>query len=323
MSFDNEINQFKIKIDNYITTVYENGPKNINEPINYILSGGKRIRPILTYLSYASTNKDENINISPNLINVCLSIELLHNFTLIHDDIMDSDDLRHGKKTIHKKWNDSIAILSGDAMLSIALVNLDKIDVDNKQNIVSKFHDALVQVCEGQALDIMYQDKDNITVEEYINMIDKKTGYMIGLSAELGALLANCDIEISDNLKRYGQLLGRGFQIQDDLLEIVSDSEKMGKSLDSDFKLNKKTYLYLKAIEKNENKVSEIRNIASENNKLGFKLLKDFMYQENIISDTEFYVKDLLNEANEILSQININPDKLLDYSKMILERRN
>ena len=321
MNFKKEINQFKIKIDNDITTVYENGPKNINEPINYILSGGKRIRPILTYLSYASVNK--NMDISPNLINVCLSIELLHNFTLIHDDIMDSDDLRHGKKTIHKKWNDSIAILSGDAMLSIALVNLDKIDVDNKQNIVSKFHDALVKVCEGQALDIMYQDKNNISVEEYINMVDKKTGYMIGLSAELGALLANCDIDISDNLKRYGQLLGRGFQIQDDLLEIVSNSQKMGKSLDSDFILNKKTYLYLKAIEKNENKVNEIRSIASEDNKLGFKLLKDFMYQENIISDAELYVKNLLNEANEILAQININPNKLLDYSKMILERRN
>ena len=100
MSFENAINQFKIKIDNYITNVYVNGPKNINEPINYILSGGKRIRPILTYLSYASTNN--NMNISSNLINVCLSIELLHNFTLIHDDIMDSDDLLHGKKTIHK-----------------------------------------------------------------------------------------------------------------------------------------------------------------------------------------------------------------------------
>ena len=171
MNFDDNIKKFKDVIDNKITSVYVSGPEIINEPINYILSGGKRIRPLLCFLSYFSSIDNREIN--DDLLNVSLSIELLHNFTLIHDDIMDMDDLRHGKQTIHSKWNNSIAILSGDAMLSVALTNLNKIKNKNKNKVINKFHNALIEVCEGQALDIHYQTKSDISIDEYISMIDK------------------------------------------------------------------------------------------------------------------------------------------------------
>ena len=321
MSFDQDIYNYKKIIDENITSVYLGGPKIINEPINYILSGGKRIRPILCFLTYFSSSKNEII--TDDLLRVSLSIELLHNFTLIHDDIMDKDDLRHGKKTIHNKWNNSIAILSGDAMLSVALTNLNKIRSNNKASIIEKFHDALIEVCEGQALDILYQKEDNISTKEYRTMIDKKTGYMIGLSAELGALLSNCESNISLDLKKYGQLLGRAFQIQDDLMEIISDSKKMGKSLNSDFILRKKTFPFIKANEIDNDKVNSIMEISKNDIDSSVKLFKQFLHKNNIISDTKSHIKKTLSDADSILKKIEIDSNNLFKYSKMILERRS
>ena len=321
MNFDDNIKKFKDVIDNKITSIYVSGPEIINEPINYILSGGKRIRPILCFLSYFSSIDNREIN--DDLLNVSLSIELLHNFTLIHDDIMDMDDLRHGKQTIHSKWNNSIAILSGDAMLSVALTNLNKIKNKNKNKVINKFHNALIEVCEGQALDIHYQTKSDISIDEYIYMIDKKTGYMIGLSAELGSILSNYNPDISLEFKKYGQLLGRGFQIQDDLMEITSNSNQMGKSLKSDFALNKKTFLYIKACEKNDSQVKRILKISENDIELGFNLYKEFLYDNEIVNETNIYIKNILNNADNILKNANINSDYLLKYSNMILKRRN
>ena len=317
--FNETIKNYKKIIDENIVSVYNTGPALINEPINYILSGGKRIRPILCLLSFFSSSSSKNIN--DDLLKVSLSIELLHNFTLIHDDIMDEDDLRHGKPTIHNRWNSSIAILSGDAMLSVALTNLNSIKHKNKDQIIAKFHNALIEVCEGQALDIFYQSKDNVSIDEYILMIDKKTAYMIALSSELGAILSDSDSNTVRQLKEYGHLLGRGFQIQDDLMEIISTSNKMGKSLKSDFLLNKKTFPYLIAKEMNQSKIDEILKITPNDYDLGYKLFKDFLNDENIISETKKYIKNTLENADLILKNININKDYLLNYSKMILGR--
>ena len=320
MTFNDNIILYRKIIDKNITSVYSNGPNIINEPINYILSGGKRIRPILCFLSYFSVIDDDTIE--NDLLNTALSIELLHNFTLIHDDIMDKDDLRHGKETIHSKWNTSTAILSGDAMLSVALTNLNKIINNNKDILITKFHNALIEVCEGQALDIFFQNKKDVSIDEYIAMIDKKTGYMIGLSAELGGVLAGCNSDTLLCLKKYGKLLGRGFQIQDDLLEITSSPNQMGKSLNSDFLLNKKTFPYLKAYELDKNEIDKIVEISKNDNVKGFDLFKNFLYEYNIISDTELYIKNILESADNILQKIDFDSDKLLKYSKMILDRR-
>ena len=152
-------------------------------------------------------------------------------------------------------------------------------------------------------------------------MIDKKTAYMIGLSSELGGILSDSDSNTVSQLKEYGHLLGRGFQIQDDLMEIISNSNKMGKSVKSDFLLNKKTFPYLKAKEMNQSKIDEILKITLNDYDLGYKLFKEFLNNNDIITETKIYIKNTLDNADLILKNININKDYLLEYSKMILGR--
>ena len=189
MNFEKKINQYKDIIDNILVEIYNDGPIIIKEPIKHILVGGKRFRPILCLLTTASFKGNEKI-----ALKVGIAIELLHNFTLIHDDIMDDDNYRHGKTTIHNEWNQSIAILSGDAILALALIKLSKIN--NNQIIINKFHQALIEVCEGQALDLMFQDQEKVLLEDYLTMIDKKTGHMIGLCSELGSIISNVNMQI-------------------------------------------------------------------------------------------------------------------------------
>ena len=315
MNFDNTIHNLKININDELKKIYNSGPSIIKQPIYHILGGGKRIRPILCLLTSLSCGgKIEDT------LETAVSIELLHNFTLIHDDIMDNDDLRHGNMTIHKKWNDSIAILSGDAMLAIALIKLNDLE-KNQIEVIKKFNKGLIEVCEGQALDLSFQDMENISEEEYLKMIDKKTAYMIGLSSELGAILANANNNIQHRLRAYGLLIGRAFQIQDDLLEIISNKNEMGKTLKSDFLLNKKTYLNVKAHIIDSDEVNKYIDIANKDFQRGFTLYKDFLNRYKIIDETQSIINNILREADDILKDLNINTDYLYKYTQLILNR--
>ena len=316
MNFEKTIDNLKININDELKKIYNSGPSTIKEPIYHILKGGKRIRPILCLLTSLSCGGKIN-----DALETAVAIELLHNFTLIHDDIMDNDDLRHGNITIHKKWNDSIAILSGDAMLAIALIKLN--NLEKKQiEVIKKFNKGLIEVCEGQALDLDFQNIDNVSEKEYLEMIDKKTAYMIGLSSELGSILANANNSIQDKLRTYGLLIGRAFQIQDDLLEITSDKEKMGKTLKSDFLLNKKTYLNVKAHIINSDQINKYISIANKDFDKGFNLYKAFLKKNKIISDTENAINNILVEADNILKDLDINTDYLYKYTQLILNRK-
>ena len=302
------IKKYKNLIDSKLKLVYPYGPKLLNEPINHILHGGKRIRPLLCMLVYDACNGKVK-----NVIDVAISIELLHIFSLVHDDIMDGDQLRHGIKTIHEKWDNSIAILSGDAILALAFKGLNS----SPNLIKQKFNSALIAVCEGQALDIEYQDLDKISLNEYYEMINLKTAYMIGLSAEIGALLANKSNKDANSYKKMGLLLGKVFQIQDDLLEITSSTNTMGKSLSSDILLNKKTYLMIQA----ENKFPGVLDqIYKKNNKdlpLLKKEIRNFLFDNNIIEETTDYISSIFIEIDNILksnNQSNENIIKLVDF---------
>ena len=302
------IKEYKNLIDHKLKLVYPNGPKLLKEPINHILYGGKRIRPLLCMLVYDACNGKVK-----NVIDVAISIELLHIFSLVHDDIMDGDQLRHGIKTIHEKWDNSIAILSGDAILALAFKGLNS----SPNLIKQKFNSALIAVCEGQALDIEYQDLDKISLNDYFEMINLKTAYMIGLSAEIGALLANKSSENANSYKMMGLLLGKVFQIQDDLLEITSSADTMGKSLSSDILLNKKTYLMIQA----ENKFPGVLDqIYKKNNKdlpLLKKEIRNFLFDNNIIEETTDYISSIFIEIDNILksnNQSNENIIKLVDF---------
>lgn len=224
-------------------------PSELYDPIHYLMSlGGKRIRPVLCLLTYSLFKSDWEKQVP-----AALSVEIFHNFTLMHDDIMDKAPLRRGKQTVHEKWNDNIAILSGDVMLVNAYQYLNKVQglsLAEFQHLLGRLSRIAAEVCEGQQFDMNFESRDDVTVEEYIEMIRLKTSVLIGFSMEMGGLLASAPAEVSDSLYRIGETIGLGFQLKDDLLDVYGDPEKFGKQPGGDILANKKTYLLIKAFEK-------------------------------------------------------------------------
>ena len=308
----NNSDKYKKIIDARLNQIYVDGPNLLKKPINHIIHGGKRLRPILCVLSNEACNGKLEDVISP-----AVSIELLHIFSLIHDDIMDDDQIRHNKQTIHSKWNIPVGILAGDAVLALAFKELN-----NSSNLIKeKFNSALIAVCEGQALDIEYENTKSLTLEKYLDMINLKTAYMIGLSAELGAIVSGVDKSISDLFKNLGLLIGKAFQLQDDLLEVTSTSQKMGKTLNSDIILSKKTYLFLTAEKKYPNHLDQIYlNNKNDINKLNNEV-KSFLNNTEIINDCKDNISLIFEEINECLNQLNINNSQFAYFVNNIRKR--
>ncbi|MBU0529793.1 polyprenyl synthetase family protein [bacterium] len=255
-SFLNHIEQLRFEINEKLQSFpLDSEPKYIYDPIKYIMDGkGKRLRPILVNLVgtvYGASKED--------LLNAGLAVELLHNFTLVHDDIMDQDNLRHGKATVHKKWDESTAILAGDGIYAIAQILITKVKT-NPLKAVEAFNKATLYVCEGQAYDKEFEHNHGIVLDQYLTMIKKKTGWMIGFSAELGGILGDQPASVINELQSYGLNLGIAFQIQDDILEIFSDAKSMGKSLGSDLIAGKQTILTV---------------LARQNDEIGWKQIWD------------------------------------------------
>ena len=262
-SFLDHIEQLRFEINERLQSFPLNSePKYIYDPIKYIMDGrGKRLRPIIVNLvgTVYGANKDD-------LLNAGLAVELLHNFTLVHDDIMDQDNLRHGKATVHKKWDESTAILAGDGIYAIAQILITQVQI-NPLKAVHAFNKATLYVCEGQAYDKEFENDHEITIDQYLTMIKKKTGWLIGFCAELGGILGNQTDSIIYELQSYGMNLGIAFQIQDDILEIFSDSKSMGKSLGSDLIAGKQTILTV---------------LARQNDALGWKQQWDGILNNDI-----------------------------------------
>lgn len=238
-SFLDHIEQLRFEINERLQSFpLDSEPKYIYDPIKYIMEGrGKRLRPIIVNLvgTVYGANRDD-------LLNAGLAVELLHNFTLVHDDIMDQDNLRHGQATVHKKWDESTAILAGDGIYAIAQILITKVKT-NPLKAINAFNKATLYVCEGQAYDKEFEHNHGIVLDQYMTMIKKKTGWLIGFCAELGGILGDQPDSVISELQSYGLNLGIAFQIQDDLLEIFSDSKSMGKSLGSDLIAGKQTIL--------------------------------------------------------------------------------
>lgn len=221
-------------------------PFELYEPIRYMMGlGGKRLRPLLTLLGY-SIWKDE----PEKVLKPALAIEVFHNFTLMHDDVMDKAPLRRGQVTVHQKWNNNIALLSGDVMLVKAYELLVEARPDQLKPIFQKFSKCAAEVCEGQQLDMNFEHLETVSQEEYLNMIRLKTAVLLGFSLELGALLADAPTEACEQLYQFGLHIGLGFQLQDDLLDVYADKEKFGKQVGGDIISNKKTFLLIKALQK-------------------------------------------------------------------------
>jgi geranylgeranyl diphosphate synthase type II len=230
---------------------------------------------------------------------------------------MDNDDIRHNQLTIHNKWNNSVAILAGDAILALAFKRLNNAGNDIKE----LFNSALIAVCEGQALDIEYESLDNITTNQYLEMINLKTGHMLGLSAQLGGLLSNLDFDAQMQLRKYGNLLGKAFQIQDDLLEIVSDSNIMGKSLESDFILGKKTLLMIDAKKRFPDIIKDILDLYKKDQLKAFNLYKELLVSKGIIEKCIDNVQKTFLEADETINGLMPN-NTLMNFTKMVSNRK-
>lgn len=224
---------------------YGANPKELYEPIEYIMSlGGKRLRPVLVLVGCDFFGGEPAKALYP-----ALAIELFHNFSLVHDDIMDKAPLRRNQSTVHKKWNDNIAILSGDAMLVIAYQELCRYEGPILPQLLEIFSDAAVKVCEGQQLDMNFEKLQKVSIPQYMNMIELKTAVLLGGSLKMGALIGGSDEKDAQCLYDFGKHLGLAFQLQDDILEVYADAKKFGKQQGGDIVANKKTYLLLKAME--------------------------------------------------------------------------
>lgn len=310
------IDQLRDQINDRLSRVYANGPMLLEEPIRYALAGeGKRLRPILTMLTCQSCGGDRD-----DALHAAAAIELLHNFTLVHDDIMDHDQTRHGQMTVHEKWDEGVGILSGDALFVLALKEL-RLSATGIEGLTTAFLKGALAVCEGQALDKEFESRDGVSIDEYMTMVDLKTGYMLGLSSELGAICASADSEIQAAVREFGLLLGRAFQIQDDLLEIYSSARRMGKSLGSDILAEKKTYLLVSALERIPEKIPGVLELAQSDLMAGIDAMRLLLDEEGIREDAEEAVRTNVTAAKKQLRPLATGAKLLEDFADLVLQR--
>lgn len=284
-------------------------PQELYDPIRYLMQlGGKRIRPVLCLLSYSLFKADWE-----KVVPTALSIEIFHNFTLMHDDIMDKAPLRRGKQTVHEKWNDNIAILSGDVMLVNAYQYLNQcqhLSLGEYQHLITRFNRTAAEVCEGQQMDMNFESRSTVTVDEYIEMIRLKTSVLIGLSMEMGGILAGVDTAIAKILYEIGECIGLGFQLKDDLLDVYGDPEKFGKQVGGDILANKKTYLLIRALETAQGEALDTLNnwlAATNPNPVEKVAAITQLYTDlGIRKETEAKINQYFDQAFQAIDQLNL-----------------
>lgn len=237
--FSKDIEKFIEDVNNEIEKIFINRiPASLYEPMYYLLAaGGKRIRPVLLMLSCGAVGGK-----AEDCISAAAAVELLHTFTLVHDDIMDKDNLRRGMQTVHKKWDDSTAILAGDGLVTVAYQTLLKTRSKKIKEITECFTNGLLVLCEGQALDKDFEGTDEVTLKQYEDMIARKTAKLIEVSCLIGGMIGDATVPEMEGLQKFSFYLGKAFQIQDDLLDIMSCEEVAGKPMGSDIAAKKKTY---------------------------------------------------------------------------------
>jgi len=305
---------------------HKKAPRNLYEPITYTLNlGGKRIRPALLMLANnLFGGKDEAA------IDAALAIEVFHNFTLLHDDIMDEAPLRRGYPSVYKKWNTNIAILSGDVMLMQSIQLLSKKNHPNLHDVLEIFNTAAIQVCEGQQLDMDFEKLASVSIDDYLTMIELKTAVLLGASLKIGAVISNASIDNRNHIYEFGKNLGIAFQLMDDILDLYGDPKKVGKRIGGDVIVNKKTYLLLKAQELATGKTAKDLGFC-----LNSTVLEDDTKVEKVTAIfNELNIKKLAmeemnlfyNTAISHLDSIDANADKKLifeQFAKGLMNRES
>lgn len=322
-SFEELLKDFEGAIEKF--NQLPTSPKGLNEPISYILGiGGKRVRPTLVLLSCNIFSGSIDKAINP-----ALAIELFHNFTLMHDDIMDEAPLRRGFPTVHSKFNVNTAILSGDVMLIYAYKLLEDVEDQYFRQIFKVFNDAAIKVCEGQQFDMNFEERDDVTIPEYLKMIELKTAVLLGCSLQVGAIVGGASEDDVNNLYEFGKNVGIAFQLQDDILDTFGDASTFGKQIGGDILQNKKTYLMLRTMQlANEEDLKELQSWIDA---------KEFNPQEKIDAVTKIFRKynieelaenekqNYTDEAFNCLEKISLSDEHkqpLIDIANKLLKRQ-
>ncbi|MCC6866298.1 MAG: polyprenyl synthetase family protein [Ignavibacteria bacterium] len=297
-------------------------PYSLFDPLNYIMSGGgKRIRPILVLLSCETFGGDIN-----NAIDAAIAVEILHNFTLVHDDIMDNANTRRGKETIHKKWDVNAAILVGDELIGLSYRSLLRSNSNNINGILKAFTDGVIEVCEGQALDKEFELSEAVSIDDYIIMIKKKTAELLKTSSIIGAIIGNAEQNGIEAISKYSENIGIAFQINDDLLDVIADEGEFGKKIGGDILEKKKTFLYLKALELLKGKEKEDFKLLynnSHNNKEKIDMIINIYNTICVINSAKDEISKFTSKANESLNCLRNEDSRkhLLSFSDMLLNR--
>jgi len=305
---------------------YNREPKSLYEPIKYVLSlGGKRIRPVLTLLAYNLWKDDPERILMP-----AVAIETYHNYTLLHDDLMDNADKRRGHVTVHKKWDANTAILSGDSMLVVAYQRLASVDHTKLKPVLDLFTETALEIGEGQQYDMDFEHRNDVKEEEYIEMIRLKTSVLLACALKIGAILADAPASDADALYKFGEQIGLAFQLQDDLLDVYGDPKVFGKEIGGDIMCNKKTYMLINAFNRaNDAQKKELQKWCSgekfdrkEKVAAVTKLYNEIGIRELCEAKIEYYFE----EGKKWLDQVAVADERkaeLRAYTNKMMKREN
>ena len=305
---------------------YDRQPASLYEPISYVLSmGGKRLRPVLMLLSYQLYRDQPD-----DIMMQALGLETFHNYTLLHDDLMDGADMRRGHQTVHRRWNDNKAILSGDAMLIMAYRLMAQCSADKLPQVMQLFSETALEIMEGQELDVSFETRNDVSEEEYIEMIRLKTSVLLACALKMGALLADAPQEDAQLLYRIGERVGLAFQLQDDLLDVYGDPKVFGKAIGGDIAQNKKTYMLINAFNRaNDGQRAELTRWVQTT---------DFDRQEKVAAVTRLYdeigirslceakIEAYFAEATQLLNQLGVAEERkacLRQYTAGMMHRNS
>lgn len=306
-----DISQYQDFFINYLKTQsISKEPKNLYEPIEYILSlGGKRMRPVLTLMTSEVFDTDYKVALP-----AAMAVEVFHNFSLVHDDIMDDAPLRRGQETVHEKWDLNTGILSGDAMLILAYQYFEQYEPTVFRDLAKLFSKTALEVCEGQQWDVDFEKRNDVTIPQYLKMIEYKTAVLVAAAMKMGAIVAKTSEKEGDLIYDFGLNLGLAFQLQDDYLDAFGDPETFGKQVGGDIMVNKKTYLYLKAREfSSAEKASELEKLFSlqlDDNTEKIATAKAIFNESGASKATQEAIEMYTFKAFETLEKMDINAEK-------------
>lgn len=305
------INQYQDFFVSYLNNQnLKKQPLNLYQPIDYILSlGGKRIRPVLTLMSTEIFKGDYK-----DALSAAMAVEVFHNFSLVHDDIMDEAPLRRGKETVHEKWNINTGILSGDAMLILAYQYFENYEPIIFRDLAKLFSKTALEVCEGQQWDVDFESRNDVSIQEYLKMIEYKTAVLVGAAMKMGAIVAQTSEKNANLIYDFGLNLGLAFQLQDDYLDAFGDPETFGKQVGGDIIENKKTYLYLKAMAfastAEQELLTSLFSVKLTDNTDKINKVKTVFNNSGAAIATQDAIKDYTLKAFDTLEKLEISDDK-------------